>query len=160
MPADTSSWRIFAYVYAGPSSLVFCEALLSTTIGLNVPMILLEVLGAAMVTTFSARPDWAAMYDADSTGGLLRAGLSPTGGFGRFCLVLLALSIIANNIPNVYSFALTAQNIHPWVQAIPRLFLCIVCSGVCALSSSLLALNHVLDIAYRHRHRHQGLDQL
>lgn len=61
------------------------------------------------VTTFAARPDWAALYEEESTGGLLRAGLSPVGGFGRFLLVILALSLVANNIPNLYSFALTAQ---------------------------------------------------
>ena len=78
MPVDTSGRRVFGYTF----------------LGLTVPTILLETLGAAMTTTFAARPDWQDMFVADSTGGLLRAGLSPAGGFGRFCLFLLALSLV------------------------------------------------------------------
>jgi purine-cytosine permease-like protein len=37
---------------------------------------------------------------------------------------------IANNIPNLYSFALTAQTLHPWIQAIPRCFLSILATGI------------------------------
>lgn len=48
-------------------------------------------------------PDWATAYNDGSVGGLLGAVLAPVGGFGKFCLVLLALSIVANNIPNNYS---------------------------------------------------------
>jgi purine-cytosine permease-like protein len=35
--------------------------------------------------------------------------LAPVGGFGKFCLVLLALSIVANNIPNNYSVPITLR---------------------------------------------------
>jgi purine-cytosine permease-like protein len=51
----------------------------------------------------NTNPDWAAAYASGSVGGLLGAVLAPVGGFGKFCLVLLALSIVANNIPNNYS---------------------------------------------------------
>jgi purine-cytosine permease-like protein len=48
-------------------------------------------------------PDWATAYENGSVGGLIGAVLAPVGGFGKFCLVLLAFSIVANNIPNNYS---------------------------------------------------------
>lgn len=51
-------------------------------------------------------------YDEEKVGGLLAAVLiPPLGGFGKFCLVMLALSIIANNCPNVSqpAFASTQQ---------------------------------------------------
>jgi purine-cytosine permease-like protein len=47
--------------------------------------------------------DWATAYANGSVGGLIGAVLAPAGGFGKFCLVLLAFSIVANNIPNNYS---------------------------------------------------------
>ena len=42
-------------------------------------------------------------------GALLAAALQPLGGFGQFLLLLLALSVIANNIPNDYSLGLSMQ---------------------------------------------------
>jgi purine-cytosine permease-like protein len=57
------------------------------------------------MTAAAADPSgaWADAYNSGSIGGLLGQALSPAGGFGKFCLVLLALSIVANNIPNNYS---------------------------------------------------------
>lgn len=55
-------------------------------------------------------PDWADAYKSGSIGGLLGQALAPAGGFGKFCLVLLALSIVANNIPNNYSVPISTQN--------------------------------------------------
>lgn len=51
----------------------------------------------------TANPVWADAYANGSVGGLIGAVLAPAGGFGKFCLVLLAFSIVANNIPNNYS---------------------------------------------------------
>jgi len=105
MPVDASNHRLFWYTY----------------IGLNLPLILVEVLGAAMMTTFNEKTTWADAYAEGSVGGLLGAGLrGPMGGFGGFLMVILALSIVANNIPNMYSFAMTFQVLGPYAQAIPR----------------------------------------
>ncbi|KAF9646563.1 hypothetical protein BDM02DRAFT_3099625 [Thelephora ganbajun] len=110
-PEDVSSIRVFIWTY----------------VGLNVPLILLETFGAAMMTTLnSSAPRFAERYAKDSIGGLLGAALQPAGGFGQFCLVVLAFGIVANNIPNMYSLALTTQALHPWLQAIPRPFICII----------------------------------
>lgn len=107
MPENTSSGAIFWATY----------------VGLNVPLILIETLGAAYITTLDNKPTWAAAYDANGVGGLIAAGLSPLGGFGHFLTCLMALSIVANNIPNVYSMSLTVQIFGPVFQAIPRLFI-------------------------------------
>lgn len=101
-----------------------------TDAGLNIPLILVESLGAAFMTTLTAKPTWAAKYADNGVGGLIEAGLSPLGGFGRFLTVLMALSIVANNIPNIYSMSLTVQIFGPVFQAIPRLFITILGSGV------------------------------
>ncbi|KAJ3806385.1 permease for cytosine/purines, uracil, thiamine, allantoin-domain-containing protein [Lentinula aff. lateritia] len=115
MPEDMSSVKIFFWAY----------------LGLNVPLILIEVLGAAAVSTFNQKATWADAYAENSVGGLLGAGLAgPMGGLGSFLLVIMALSIIATNIPAIYSLALTFQNIHPYAQAIPRIFIVIIGSVV------------------------------
>ncbi|GAA5873523.1 hypothetical protein JCM8547_005611 [Rhodosporidiobolus lusitaniae] len=112
-PADTPNWKVFFCTYAG----------------LNFPLVFVECLGALMMTTFVDKPSWGEAYDKGHLGGLLGAPLvGPMGGFGRFLLVILALSIVANNIPNVYSFALTFQAFGKYMQMVPRFFLCIVCT--------------------------------
>ncbi|GBE79480.1 Purine-cytosine permease fcyB [Sparassis crispa] len=115
MPENISTVKVFFWTY----------------LGLNIPLILIESLGAAAMTTFVNKSTWEDAYNTNSVGGLLGAGLAgPMGGFGRFLLVILSLSIIANNIPNIYSLALTFQNIHPFCQAIPRVFIVILGSVV------------------------------
>lgn len=81
------------------------------------------------MTTLTSKPTWAAKYDDNGVGGLIAAGLSPLGGFGRFLTVLMALSIVANNIPNIYSMSLTVQIFGKRFQAIPRLFITILGTG-------------------------------
>lgn len=41
-------------------------------------------------------------------------------GFGQFCLVILALSTISNNIPNLYSLALSTQTLWDKLIIVPR----------------------------------------
>jgi purine-cytosine permease-like protein len=96
---------------------------------LNIPLILIESLGAAYMTTLTSKPTWATKYDDNGVGGLIAAGLSPLGGFGGFLTVLMALSIVANNIPNIYSMSLTVQIFGKHFQAIPRLFITILGTG-------------------------------
>ena len=67
--------------------------------GVALPCILLEIFGMALTTAFKNA----------SGGDLLAAALKPLGSFGNFLLILLALSIIANNIPNAYSIGLSMQ---------------------------------------------------
>jgi NCS1 nucleoside transporter family len=115
MPENMSSYKIFFWTY----------------LGLNTPLILVECLGAAAMTTFGQKSTWQDAYNSNSVGGLLGAGLAgPMGGFGSFLLVVMALSIVANNIPNMYSLALTFQNLHPYAQAIPRIIIVLIGSVV------------------------------
>lgn len=161
-PANSNKAKVFIYTY----------------MGLNAPLIFVEVLGAAAMATFAAKSTWEDAYNNYHLGGLLGAPLiGPMGGFGRFLLVLLALSIVswsfrpvrrapkpfpslsnaddplctflhcisrvqvANNVPNMYSFALTFQAFGKYAQSIPRIFLVILGTGIyvalaCAGASS------------------------
>jgi len=60
-------------------------------------------------------------YAANKVGGLLGAVLvGNLGNFGNFCLIILALSIIANNCPNIYSIGLSVQLFSRHLQVVPR----------------------------------------
>ncbi|MDR3710254.1 MAG: cytosine permease [Capsulimonadaceae bacterium] len=70
-----------------------------TFIGVTVPCILLETFGVLISIAFTG----------DSTGAILAHVAAPLGAFGPVLLGLLALSIVANNIPNDYSLGLSMQ---------------------------------------------------
>ncbi|KAH6723538.1 hypothetical protein BKA61DRAFT_626584 [Leptodontidium sp. MPI-SDFR-AT-0119] len=97
-----------------PHSKIF----VATYIGIALPAILVQALAGV--------------------GGPLKLALEPVGGFGKFLLVLAALSAIPNNIPNNYSFAMHAQNFGPWALRIPRIvlvtlgFVAAIIVGTCA----------------------------
>ncbi|KAE8404974.1 permease for cytosine/purines, uracil, thiamine, allantoin-domain-containing protein [Aspergillus pseudonomiae] len=107
MPINTSRARIFGATY----------------IGIFIPSVLVQTLGAALFSGTVHNPEWKAAYASAGVGGLLKMALEPAGGFGKFLMVLAALSSIPNNIPNNYSFALHAQNFGPWALRIPRIAL-------------------------------------
>src|SRR5207245_991600 len=70
-----------------------------------IPCVLLETLGMAFTTI----PSWNTIFANGLVGDLLAAVVKPLGGFGTAILVLLALSVVANNIPNDYSLGLSVQ---------------------------------------------------
>ncbi|KAL2815612.1 permease for cytosine/purines, uracil, thiamine, allantoin-domain-containing protein [Aspergillus cavernicola] len=107
MPVDTPRWKIFSATY----------------VGIFVPTVLVQALGAALYSGTLTSPEWKDAYGEFGVGGLLKMALGPAGGFGKFLMVLAALSAIPNNIPNNYSFALHAQNFGPWALRIPRVIL-------------------------------------
>ncbi|HTI13768.1 MAG TPA: cytosine permease [Dictyobacter sp.] len=95
-PAETPARRIFWLTF----------------FGVTIPCILLEILGMALTT--------ATVYKNLSGGELFAAVVHPMGGFGDILLVLLALSIVANNVPNDYSLGLTVQVLGKTFQRVNR----------------------------------------
>ncbi|RDW73231.1 hypothetical protein BP6252_07138 [Coleophoma cylindrospora] len=92
-----------------------------TFAGLIFPLLFTEMLGAAVMTASVNNVEYAQGYSDSGIGGLLSAVLVPRfGAFGRFCLVILALSIIANNCPNIYSVSLSLQLMAKQSQRVPR----------------------------------------
>jgi NCS1 nucleoside transporter family len=99
-PADTPASKVFTYAF----------------LGITLPCILLEVLGALLSTVAGA---------ANFVGGLpgpLFANAIGTGAVASVVMLLLAFSTIANNVPNDYSFALSTQvlgiNIKRWALTV------------------------------------------
>jgi NCS1 nucleoside transporter family len=107
-----TGWSSYAADYSAkqpeetPASRVF----LLTFMGVVIPCISLEILGMALTTA----------YKGLGGGDLLASAAKPLGSFGTFLLLLLALSIVANNIPNDYSLGLSMQVLGKPFQRINR----------------------------------------
>ena len=104
-PVGTSRTKIFIWVWAG---LLF-------------PLCFCEMLGVAIATATVNSTDYANAYFDNAVGGILAQVLvPPLGKFGQFCLVILALSIIGNNCPNIYSLTFSLQILSHYAQRVPR----------------------------------------
>lgn len=108
------SWRVFAYTY----------------VGLALPTILLMTLGAAIAGALPNNPDWVAAYDKNLVGGVLAAMLSSAGGFGKFCVVVLSLTLLGNTAGTMYAITLNFQTLVPWLVRVPRYVFAIVVTAI------------------------------
>jgi purine-cytosine permease-like protein len=109
------------------SRLVF----LLTFLGVALPCIVLEILGLALTIAFKGLV----------SGDLLTAAARPLGSLGIFFLVLLALSIVANNIPNDYSLGLSMQVLGKPFQRINRAVWALIGSVIYVLIAEAAAEN-------------------
>ncbi|KAF2198242.1 purine-cytosine permease [Delitschia confertaspora ATCC 74209] len=131
-----TGWTSYAadYTVYQPPTQSRKKVFFSVWIGLIIPLFLTEMLGVAIMTATTINDGnnkYMDGYIASGTGGLLGAVLfPPLGNFGRFCLVVMALSIIANNCPNIYSVALTMQVLGRWTQKVPRFVWTAIGTGV------------------------------
>jgi hypothetical protein len=63
------------------------------------------MIGAAFAAAAPGVPSWSAGFqDGKDMGGLIAAVLAPAGGFGKFLLVLIAVSTSSACAPTIYSF--------------------------------------------------------
>ncbi|MBO0792397.1 MAG: cytosine permease, partial [Ktedonobacteraceae bacterium] len=109
-----TGWSSFAADYnvnqpeETPASRVFWL----TFLGVFIPCVLLETLGL-MLTTVPA-------LQKLEGGSLVAASADPLGIFGKIIVAFLALSVVANNIPNDYSLGLSIQVFGRTFQRVPR----------------------------------------
>lgn len=105
-PRNANGFKVFFGIFAG----------------LCFPLIFTMILGAAAATGTLTNKMYSDYYTKNSIGGLCYAILVEDSlhGFGQFLCVLLALSTVANNVPNMYSVALSAQAIWSKLVKIPR----------------------------------------
>jgi len=121
-----TGWTSYAadYTVYQPVGRSRLSVFLWTFAGLAFPLLFTEMLGAAIATAMAANDGnnvYIDGYNSSGIGGLLATVLvPPLGHFGEFCLVVLALSIIANNCPNIYSVSLSLQVLARATQRIPR----------------------------------------
>jgi NCS1 nucleoside transporter family len=118
-----TGWTSYAadYTVYQPVSSSRKSVFLWTFAGLIFPLLFTEMLGAAVASAMVNNETYFNNYEASGIGGLLASVLfPPLGRFGEFCLVILALSIIANNCPNIYSISLSLQLLARVSQRVPR----------------------------------------
>ncbi|KAJ4482010.1 permease for cytosine/purines uracil thiamine allantoin [Lentinula aciculospora] len=127
LPVDTSAWAVF----------------FMTFFGLYLPICFISILGAALMTITD--PAYVAAYEDGSMGGLIAQVLTPWGGFGKFLLVVLALSVIANNMVNTYSTGISIQALGRPFAVVPRMFWTLV--GFAAYTiAGIVGREHFSDI--------------
>ena len=131
-----TGWTSYAadYTVYHPSNRSRTKVFFATWIGLIIPLCFCEMLGVAIYSATALHDGhnrYAKGFKESSTGGLLGAVLIYNlGTFGKFCLIILALTIIANNCPNIYSIALTVQVLAHWTARVPRFIWTGVATGV------------------------------
>jgi NCS1 nucleoside transporter family len=112
------------YTVYQPSNRPRRKVFLATWLGMFPTLLFTELLGAAIISSTGINGGENAYqqgYDEAGVGGLLGAVLFPRiGGFGKFCVVILALSIVANNCPNIYSVSLTLMVMGRRTRHVPR----------------------------------------
>ncbi|OIW31778.1 hypothetical protein CONLIGDRAFT_652726 [Coniochaeta ligniaria NRRL 30616] len=113
-PNGASKLKIFTYTY----------------LGFFLPSVPLLILGAAIGGAVPQVPTWSAAYAATGVGGVFASMLAPVGGFGKFVVVLLALSVVGNIAISMYSVALNLQMLLPPLARVPRFVFTVVVFAV------------------------------
>ncbi|KAH3902761.1 cytosine permease SCDLUD_000350 [Saccharomycodes ludwigii] len=129
-----AGWTTYAadYTVYMPRTINKPKLFCSLVVGLLTPLIFTLVLGAAAAACIANSPKLTSLYNEYGNGGLIFGILAEDSlhGFGQFCCVILAMSTIANNIPNMYSIALGAQSFWEPLSKVPRPFWTIAGNGI------------------------------
>ncbi|KAF1835369.1 NCS1 nucleoside transporter [Decorospora gaudefroyi] len=107
-----TSGRVFVYSY----------------LGILIPTVLLMTLGAAIGGAMPNIPEWEEGFGGNQVGGIFAAILDRAGGFGKFLLVILAFSLLANVSGTMYVLTLNFQNLLP--VRIPRYVYAVVVAAL------------------------------
>ncbi|KIL92820.1 purine-cytosine permease fcy22 [Fusarium avenaceum] len=107
---EASKMKVFAYVY----------------LGFLIPSTPLLILGAAIGGALPNVEPWQNAWDSYGIGGVMAEMLEPAGGFGKFVLVVLALSAVGNMVLSNYSVALCLQMLVPTFTKVPRFLFILV----------------------------------
>ncbi|KAL2706882.1 Purine-cytosine permease FCY2 [Kluyveromyces marxianus] len=121
-----AGWATYAadYTVYMPRQTNKKKVFFSVVLGLGLPLLFTMTLASAAMACTQTNKRWAELYASHSVGGLCYAILVEDSlwGFGSFCCVLLAMSTVANNTPNMYSIALGTQAMWEPLAKIPRVF--------------------------------------
>ena len=131
------------YVYY-PSNTPKWKTFVMTLTGLTLSFSFVYLLGVGLATGIAGNESWVIAYDT-SSGALILAGYNGLGGFGKFYGVIVALGVIANNIPGTYAAALDVQMLGRYGLLIPRWILTTVIAiiyFVCAVAGR----DHLFEI--------------
>ncbi|KAF2497400.1 hypothetical protein BU16DRAFT_457658 [Lophium mytilinum] len=91
-----------------------------TTCGMVFGKLFIEFLGIGLGSGLTTNPDFAAAFSSHGVGALIVEAFAPLGNFGKFCAVILAICVTANNIPGTYAAALNWQMFGRWFAKVPQ----------------------------------------
>jgi NCS1 nucleoside transporter family len=136
--ALTGTWGTITadYYILFPENTPSYQVFFLTFFGIACPTTLVAVLGASLNSLAMSDDGYSEAFEKWGMGGLLNQGFSRWNGFGKFCAVMLLLSLIANNIINTYSAAFSLQLTCVWFAKVPRWIWAIIVTAfylVCAL---------------------------
>ena len=117
---------------------------LTTWGGIWLAFIICNIIGVGIATGVAITPAWGDAYSV-SSGALLLACYDGLGGFGSFCVVILALGSVTNNAPCTYASALTLQVLGRYAKAVPRWTWCIIITLI-ELVCSVAGRDHLFSI--------------
>lgn len=134
----TSTWGSITadYYILFPEDTSKKQVFMLTFLGILLPTAFVGVLGVILGSIAMSYGEWNESFNEYGMGGLLHSGFKRWNGFGKFCVVILILSLISNNIINTYSAAFSIQLSSLKFAKIPRWIWAIVCTIfylVCAL---------------------------
>ncbi|KAJ5432658.1 uncharacterized protein N7458_011814 [Penicillium daleae] len=131
------------YVYFPPTTLKW-KTFLMTFLGVGLSLTFANLMGVGLASGTVTHATWEDAYNT-SSGALILAGYDGLGGFGKFMGVLVALGLIANNIPGTYSASLGFQIMGRNLARLPRWFYS--CVGVVIYTACALGgRNNLYDI--------------
>jgi purine-cytosine permease-like protein len=116
-----NSWAAAAsdfYVYY-PEKTSRVKIFLLTVTGLTFAFNLVYLIAIGLATGIAKNQAWSDANDI-SAGALIVAAFDPLHNFGRFCSVIVALGVVANSTPSIYSAALGCQVLGRYGKAVPR----------------------------------------
>ncbi|KAF2481283.1 purine-cytosine permease [Neohortaea acidophila] len=131
-----TGWTSYAadYTVYQPRTQSKRKVFLATWLGLIIPLLFTELLGVAVMTATAGHNGdnrYMKAYTETHAGGILGEVLIYNlGTFGKFCMIVLALTIIANNCPNIYSISLTIQVLARWTARVPRFIWTFIATGI------------------------------
>lgn len=143
----TSTWGSITadYYILFPEDTAKSQVFLLTFFGTFLPTLFVGILGLLLASVAAVYEPWTDAYNEYGMGGLLHAGFERWNGFGKFCVVVLILSLISNNIINTYSAAFSIQLSSVFAARVPRWFWSLFCTGVYLLCA-LVGRNHFSTI--------------
>ncbi|KAF5344051.1 hypothetical protein D9757_013888 [Collybiopsis confluens] len=116
--AEVPTWKVFLWAYGG----IFTSAFIG------------HIIGAAFAAAAPAIPSWeAGLGDGGDFGHFLAAILEPVGGFGKFLIVVGALTVTAP-CPGEREFinfqGVSLMSISPWLARVPRYIYSLICTAI------------------------------
>ncbi|KAJ3485132.1 hypothetical protein NLI96_g5180 [Meripilus lineatus] len=97
----------------------------------NFLQIICHFLGAILAASAMQQPSWLLGFDnGNNIGGLVEAVLRPSGGFGKFLTVLLALSVPSGCAPTMYTFGTSFMALGPFFGRVPQYMFAIISEAI------------------------------